>query len=53
MEKDEIILEEKSCPYEGTWYPHGKELTIDGIEIVCLNGKWEDRISTSERYPGA
>jgi len=51
MEKEGMISEEKTCPYEGTWYPHGEELTIDGIEMVCLNGRWEDKLS--ERYPGA
>lgn len=53
MEKEGIILEEKSCPYEGTWYAHGKEITIDGIELICLNGRWEDKIGTDERYPAS
>jgi len=51
MEKEGTILEERACPYEGTWYHHGEELSIDGIDIVCLNGRWEENISKSERYP--
>ena len=53
MQNEEIISGNKTCPYEGTWYPHGEELTIDGIGMICLDGRWEDNISGDEIYPFA
>ncbi len=47
------LHERKSCPYEEEEYKHGHVLCIDGVSMVCLNGRWEDneksnRIDLSE-----
>lgn len=38
-----MIGEQKSCPYEEEDYSHGTVLCIDGICMVCLDGRWEDK----------